>query len=377
MNNISSNNKKIKVNIAAAHRFHLLDLARELDAQGFDVRFYSYVPNKRCRRYGLPKECCASFFWLLFPFLVLQKILGSKTIIIKYRNLVMDYYLSWFMRRCDVYIALGTVYKYSFIAAKRKFSAKTILEWGSKHIDAQQEILAKCNGALTAEYFNQRSRDGYEIADYIAIPSIHAQNSFIKHGILSQKLIINPYGVNTSMFSSCNQKNKIYDLIMVGGWSLRKGCDLIIEAVRKTGLRFLHVGGIVDLEFPKDDNFTHIDPVDEFELQKYYHMAKVFVFPSREDGFGMVLSQALVCNLPIVGSPDCGAPDLKRMVDFPDFITIIRDYSVDAVCDAIREALNNYEKLGDKVYAGKSMHLLTWESYGKRYKDNIDTIISQ
>lgn len=59
--------KKI-VNIASTHRFHLLDLARELAKQGYDVKFYSYVPISRCIKYGLKKENCSSLFWISLPF---------------------------------------------------------------------------------------------------------------------------------------------------------------------------------------------------------------------------------------------------------------------------------------------------------------------
>ena len=92
----------------------------------------------------------------------------------------------------------------------------------------------------------------------------------------------------------------------------KKGCDLIVEAIRKTNYSFIHVGSIKDVDFPQEKNFTHIDPVDQSKLIEYYNQAKVFILPSRQDGFGMVLSQALACNLPIIGSNNCGAPDLKK-----------------------------------------------------------------
>ena len=46
----------MKITIAASHRFHLLDLARELASLGHEVRFYSYVPTKRAMKFGLKKE---------------------------------------------------------------------------------------------------------------------------------------------------------------------------------------------------------------------------------------------------------------------------------------------------------------------------------
>lgn len=46
----------MKINIASTHRFHLLDLARELEKQGHDVKFYSYVPQKDVSNLGLIKK---------------------------------------------------------------------------------------------------------------------------------------------------------------------------------------------------------------------------------------------------------------------------------------------------------------------------------
>ena len=129
----------MKINIASTHRFHLLDLARELSHQGHDVVFYSYVPKGRCMKFGLCYENVKSFTWLVAPFFLFQKMFGNKSWITKYRNIIIDKYLKYFMRPCDVYIALGTVYYESFISAHKRFNAKTIMEWGSKYIDEQQD----------------------------------------------------------------------------------------------------------------------------------------------------------------------------------------------------------------------------------------------
>jgi hypothetical protein len=46
---------RLRVAIATAGRFHVLDLARELNALGYAVDFYSYVPKTRALRFGLPR----------------------------------------------------------------------------------------------------------------------------------------------------------------------------------------------------------------------------------------------------------------------------------------------------------------------------------
>lgn len=163
---------------------------------------------------------------------------------------------------------------------------------------------------------------------------------------------------------------------MVGNWSFQKGCDLIISAFVNTGVNVLHVGGIGDCEFPIASNFVHVDKVDQSDLVYFYNLAKVFVMPSRQDGFGMVYSQAMACNLPIVGSIDSGAPDLKRMLNDSSNIVIIKEYTPESVKLAVEEALRRYNSRNDEYYAGNAIGELSWNAYGKRYADFLNHIIS-
>jgi len=365
------------INIASSHRFHLLDLARELERCGHKVRFYSYVPTKRAVKFGLKRECSYSLFFFTIPFLCLIKLSKSAFWAIKLNQIVLDYYLAWFMKPCDVYIALGTVYKKSFLSAKKKFGATTILEWGSKHIEEQQLILNKISGVKKQPYyFTKRSIEGYVLADYIAIPSDHVKQSFIERGINEKKLIQNPYGVDLSMFKPTElDKNDAYDLIMVGGWSYRKGCDILIELCRQNNFRLLHIGSIVDIAFPNLPNMTHIDAVDQSLLINYYAKARVFVLPSREEGMAMVQAQALACGLPIVCSKNTGGSDLRDFLDDKKWIIEMQELTEDELARCIKQALDlAYKQQGLRSYSDKVVTQLTWEAYMKRYDENLTKI---
>ena len=364
----------MKINIAASHRFHLLDLARELSNLGHDVRFYSYVPTSRAVKFGLKRECSHSLIVLMLPFLAFIKLSKGAYWAIKLSHLVLDYYLSWFMKPCDVYIALGTVYEKSFAAAKQKFGAVTILEWGSKHIEEQQRILSEIPGVKQQpDYFTQRSLRGYVLADYIAIASDHVKQSFIEKGVPGSKLLQNPYGVDLTMFKPTElSKDEAYDLIMVGGWSYRKGCDLLTALCKGGTYKFLHVGPIVDLAFPENEHMTHIDSVDQRELINYYSKAKVFVLPSREEGLAMVQAQALASGLPIVCSKHSGGRDLQSLLLEKKWIIEMQEYSENELNRRIGQALELARtQMGLRKYADDVDTQLTWQSYGKRYNDYI------
>ena len=361
---------KIKINIFSPGRFHVCDLARELDKNGFDVKFYSFVPARRAEKFGLPRRCSSSLLIPMVPFLALERVFFKRSTWAKRLSIkVQDWLSSVIMRKCDICIAMSGNYILTTKKAKRQ-GALVIIERGSKHIIEQKAILDSNpnNNNLSVPGFNYlRELESYQIADYIAIASQHVARSFYKHNYQKDKLFINPYGVDLSMFKPRPDVEKKYDVIMVGGWSFRKGCDLIVDALKDSELKFLHVGGIVDLEFPSLPNFNHVDAVDETQLVNYYNMAKIALLSSREEGLAMVQAQAIACNLPLVGSVDSGAEDLRDMVEYSEYITIIDKYTPECVKIAIECGLRKYEQLDDKLYAGSAIENLTWSAYGKRY----------
>lgn len=369
----------MKINILSPGRFHVCDLARELDKNGFDVKFYSFIPTKRAVKFGLPQYCSASLLVYLAPFLLLEKkIFKGKKWASKLRIVIQDYLTGTLMRHCDVLIAMSGDFLYAVKKAKSQ-GAIIILERGSKHILEQKKILESIPSLKDKEPVPdmnvRRELEGYELANYIAIASLHVKRSFELHNYPLKKLFINPYGVDLSMFHPLPNATPKYDFIMVGGWCYRKGCDLIIKAIQKTSYTLLHVGAIADLEMPKDKHFTHVDPVDQSKLINYYNQCKIFVLPSREEGLAMVQAQAIACNLPLIGSKDSGAEDLKAMVEHPQYITIIKEHTVESLLSAMEESMRNYQSLHGKIYAGDAIKNLTWEAYGKRYADFLHKIL--
>lgn len=368
----------MKINILSPGRFHVLDLARELDKNGFDVKFYSFVPTKRAVSFGLPAHCSASLFLPMLPFLALQKVFRGQQWAAQLRMWVQDRMTAWLMRKCDVLIAMSG----DFIVAPRKAKrqgSKIIIERGSKHILAQKRILesipSNAGKKPVPDANVRRELACYELADYISIASEHVRRSFVEEGFDVKKLFVNPYGVNLKDFYPMPSAKKVYDVIMVGGWSYRKGCDLILEAIKAMNLRFLHVGALVDLPFPQGDSmFSHVDAVEQRQLVGFYHRARVFLLPSREEGLAMVQAQAIACNLLVVGSPNSGAEDLQKMVAKPEFITLIRSFDTDSVKAALTEALEKADRLVHNRYAGHAIDGLTWEAYGKRYTQFLNSL---
>lgn len=355
------------INVLSSHRFHLLDLARELHALGHDVRYYSYVPSRRCAQFGIPPQICSCFLWLVWPFFLLERLLPVRCQkhIIWYRDSLMDWYLAKTMRPCDVLVVMGYVYHDSMLEARRRWHALTILEWGSKHITEQLRLIHREHEYLPRQL--ARDLHNYEICDYVSVPARHAFDSFVQQGVPAHKIVVNPYGVDLSQFhpTICTGE---YDLIFVGGWRTEKGCDLIVELCRQYHYRFLHVGALVNMAFPAEDNMTHVEPVDQKDLIQYYARAKVFVIPSRAEGLAMVQAQAIACGLPVVCSRETGGVDLLAAFAGQRWVIEMPELTVEALHYGVERALQLAStQQGRRNYAGADLDNLSWAAYGQRY----------
>ena len=216
--------------------------------------------------------------------------------------------------------------------------------------------------------------DAYDIADKVVIPSSHARESFLEYGFPEDRLFVNPYGVDTSVFVPGNKGSTEAPVaIFVGTWCQRKGADLVISATRLIdGLMLLHVGTIGDVMFPNDPEFVHCDHVDQMDLPQFYRRASIFVLPSREEGLSLVLSQALGCGLPVVCTERTGGPDLATMIDCPEAIVVVQTDNVEALADGMRKALARVRNFAGRDLLGvRGRQSLTWAAYGKRYETEL------
>ncbi len=369
----------LKINILSPGRFQTVDMARELHRLGYDVRYYSFVPNEQAMKYGLPRECCRSHRLWLAPFLVLERRLfkgkeWSKRLRVRMEDLIT----AWMMRKCDLCIAMSGTFLHA-VGKARKQGAKIIIERASMHIEEQYALLdtIKTIGGKNpvSQGDVERELKSYQQADYISVPSIHVYNSFRLHGYPEQQLLLNPFGADLSFFKPDSSVKKEFDVVMIGLWCYRKGCDLIEEAIRKTGFSFLHIGNIIDLPFPEGPLFTQVGQVSFAELKQYYNKAKVFLLPSREEGLALVQAQAISMGLPVVGSMNSGAVDLRNMVDNPEYVVIIKDFTAEAVAEALHQAMMKCQE-GVSDYLGSGVEKMTWTAYGERYAENIKKVMA-
>jgi glycosyltransferase involved in cell wall biosynthesis len=372
---------KPRVGIAASGRFHLLDLARELDALGVDVRFYSYVPKKRAKAFGLPPRCHVALLPFVFPLVALERLCP------RFLSRMTEHLMCWAldivmilrMRPCDVFICMSGMYVQAPRFAQWRYGARVILHRGSRHILSQEEILADPRkGQQVSSFIVKRELLGYEIADRIAVPSVHVMESFEPWPQLACKLFIIPYGVDLDQFPLRSRSpTSEPSVLFVGTWSYRKGADLLSRAIQEMdGVRLIHVGALLDVPFPLDPRFIHYEPVAQWKLKSLYAAAHVFALASREDGFGLVLCQALASGLPVVCSDRTGGSDLARLPGLARLIRIVPAGDRDALRRALVDVLNNARQQGLSITEAERQ-LLGWHRYALQHLRLINELLGQ
>lgn len=145
-------------------------------------------------------------------------------------------------------------------------------------------------------------------------------------------------------------KEESKKLLYVGSLIKRKGLDLLIESLKYVDsdyeLRIVGDGSESEVENIKQlaqkngvlDKIVFCGFKQDAELLKEYEKAFLFVFPTREDCFGLVLVEALAMGTPIIASKYAdGAYD--TIEDYKNGI-IVDPYNEEEFGKTIENALN-------------------------------------
>ena len=373
----------MKIAIATTGRFHVLDLAKELIKNDYEVMFYSLVPPWRLKYFGIEEKYCKNLFFWMLPMIVLQRMAKGRWLRIKTDNLLnlaIDWLIAFKLEQCEIFIGMSGLSNRSAIKAKANYGAKIYIERGSRHILSQKRILDDLkkrglNVETVDKIHVKRELISYDLADKIVVASTHVQRSFVEEGCQSNKLFVNNYGVDLNMFppTKIHSENIPPTILYVGAWSYRKGVDILVKAWEPLeGVELIHVGSIVDAPLPKSKRFKHFEPIPQWGLKEIYKLAHIFVIASREEGLALVQLQALACGLPLVCTDRTGGEDLKRIIENNHLIKVVKHDDAVSLGVAIKELLPYAMKLNDirNIY-GQSRLLFSWEEYGKKYINEI------
>lgn len=372
----------MKVTVSVMGRFHGFNLAEQLHAAGHLQRLITTYPKFETKKYQLPSSQVVSLVFLQ----IFYRFWDKWPQWLKNRMDIQVLAHEWFDSFAAKYIPSDTELFVGWSAsalqglkAAKKIGAVTVVDEGSSHVLTQMRILTEeyesqgLTPKLSHPKIIERELQEYEECDYITVPSTFVKESFLTQGVSDQKLIHVPYGINLNEFTPIPKEDNIFRIIYCGALSLQKGVHYLLEAF--TQLKLPHaelwlIGNLTDEIQPymqKYDNekVLHLGPFKQKELYRYYSQGSIFCLPSIQDGFGLVLLQAMACGLPIIATVNTGAPDVVEEGKH-GFIIPIRD--VEALKNKILYFYENQDLLKEM---GKSAnkHVRSsygWEAYGEK-----------
>lgn len=134
-----------------------------------------------------------------------------------------------------------------------------------------------------------------------------------------------------------------YIVLSVGQFIYRKGYDLLLSACRdlRGNIGVYIVGGKPTQEYLNQkkelclDNVHFIDFMSKIELSNFYKAADIFVLPTREDIWGLVINEAMAYGLPVITTEACVAG--VEMIKNSTIGKIIPSDNVESIYSAINE----------------------------------------
>jgi glycosyltransferase involved in cell wall biosynthesis len=314
----------MKVAVSVHGRFHAFELARGLHRRGLLECLQTTYPAYAARRIIGPGATLHSAPWLeawrrLYPKLKL----GPRPDLAIAQSFGRFAARSLRGSRADLLVGWSSA-TLEAIQPAQAAGMKVILERGSTHIVYQTDVLReeyrRCGKEFTATApgIIDRELREYEMADAISVPSQFAARSFIDRGIAENKLIVTPLGVDPDRFKPAGKRpsNRVPRILFVGSIGVRKGIPLLLRAFsRLKGKAELYLVGPLEAAFGSDlaalplDNVVIPGPASGEALPGHYARADIFCLPSLEEGFGMVVLEAMASGLPVVLSAAVGAAD--------------------------------------------------------------------
>jgi len=355
-------------------------------------RFAALLPNALARRFdgrydaSIPAGLVKTVPLFEIVWLCAARLLRLHPVnpLLYYNLWAFDRFVSIMVPRLAARIVVGyeTASLHIFRQAKRS-GKLCVLDAASVHFQSQESSDSLPPG-LRAK-INARKIEEIRLADRILVLSTYARETYIANGVDESRITVVPLGIDTSLFAPPAPPRRPPQngirFLFVGNVTYSKGIDLLLDAYKAAaipGKSLCVVGAPGDAAhlLKKDvPNLEYRGFVPHEQLVDIYQEADVFVFPSRLDGFGMVVTEAMATGLPVIVSSHVGAKDLVR-----DGETgwIFDSGKSEALCNTMERAFafrRTLPEIGLKGCADVKEY--SWDRYQQTIGDYFNRLLSE
>lgn len=373
----------MRIALSTPGKFHTFDLARELHLRGALEAIFTGYPSFKLKNENVPQDMIRTFPWLQSSYMAFPwKQHLPRSAIRQWEHLTATTFGNWVAKslpQCDLYVGLSGS---SLPAGKKAHQqgAAYVCDRGSAHIRVQDELLREEHALWDMPFAGidprtiAREEAEYAEADIITVPSIFAYRSFVEQGIPAEKLRLLPYGVDVSRFQPVAEPAVgQFNILYVGAMSLQKGVQYLVQAYQKLqhpakSLTFVGAPSVALMAALKQrglwqEEIKVLGHMPQAELKHVMSSCHVMVLPSVQDGFGMVMAQAMACACPVIASCNTGGEDLFTDGD-EGYIVPIRN--VDVLVERLQQLADKPEQraaIGKRALA-RVQALGGWSNYG-------------
>jgi len=213
-----------------------------------------------------------------------------------------------------------------------------------------------------------------ERADLVLCPSFFVRDTMVANGVPATKCLVNPFGVNTDIFQPRKSVPSRPKFVAIGTICVRKGHQYLFRAFEIVKRQLPEAELVVVGEYKTDfrherpkwaNTFTHFPRLTHPELATLLQTCTAFVFPSVEEGFARVISEAMGAGLPILASYESGATTL--VVDGVEGF-IVRGRDPQHIAEAMLRVAKDRDlcKRMGAAAVKKGANKNTWQDYGDR-----------
>ena len=313
--------KKDKINIVVGGTFHFPMMLNILLELGYNVHAYTSTPKFKLKG-TCPKNHTTT---IIKPFQILNKITGWALprwcdVIDEY---IFDRIVSLLMRRCDILLGFQNASFYSGMRVKAE-GGIFLLDRACPHAEEVSNRLfkesEKIGISFEKPYISQikRYKKEYELATKIIIPSDYSINTFLKMGISAKKIAKVQLGAKIKIPKETANLPKKLVIGSVGSDILRKGFYYLIKAFDEAKLKdatlLLKTSKKEIEKHPELKKIILNNSAIEFygyvdDINDFYQKCSVFCLPSVDDGFGMVVCEAMANALPVITTTSTGTSE--------------------------------------------------------------------
>ncbi|MNB96480.1 hypothetical protein PS726_04240 [Pseudomonas fluorescens] len=254
---------------------------------------------------------------------------------------------------------------------------------------------------LYIDYYTESSISAHHIFDFLICNTKKHYSAFKWH----PQCFYVPWGTDTELFNTSEKRkasSKIRFFHSAGMSPYRKGTDLLINAYAKAlddkefkdnSSLIIHSQKPIKEYFNNLENqsetLKHLEKIIDFGDVKLieqtvsapglYHLGDIYVYPSRLEGIGLTIAEALSCGMPVI------VPDDAPMNEFPPEtgshkIKVAKFFSradgyywpqnevdVDHLSDSLIECVKNKDHISDHSKSSRvhAVHNLNWENNSK------------